>query len=76
MTGAERKRTHRAIAGALASVDELWSLEALDGLIERNGGHSLEVLREKIISGLCQETELGVQYGAFEPLLEAVRMNG
>lgn len=74
MTAADRKRVHRAIAGALAEVDALWSRRELDALIERNGERTPEILRELIINALGADLHLGLHPGAFESLLDAVRM--
>lgn len=67
MTAAQ-KRTERAIAGALASVDELWNAEALAGIA------TPAVLRELIVNALAGELDLAIYPERFESLLDAVRM--
>jgi hypothetical protein len=73
---AAQKRVERALAGALSRVDELWSAEALAGVVERNSLLGTPaVLRELLIDALASELELQIMPERFEALLDAVRMS-
>lgn len=73
MTAAQ-KRVERAIAGAFAKVDALWSTTALERLVDNEHRSGPELLREQLIEALASELELAIYPERFESLLDALRM--